>query len=168
MAGQVFVDGPAGGQARHRRWRSDAPIEVRGRHPALCEPGRVEAGKGHERPSPSTLTGTVCADIGASTGGFTDCMLQNGAQKVYRRGRGLRPAGLEAPQRPPGGVPGADQRPVSHPGTDPGRRWISPRVDVSFISLKLILPALYGLLQQTGPDRLPDQAPVRGRPGKGG
>ena len=32
---------------------------------------------------PLTLDGKVCADIGASTGGFTDCMLQNGATKVY-------------------------------------------------------------------------------------
>ena len=32
---------------------------------------------------PITLEGKTCADIGASTGGFTDCMLQNGARRVY-------------------------------------------------------------------------------------
>ena len=43
-----------------------------------------------------TLEGKVCMDVGSSTGGFTDCMLQNGAVKVYFRGCGTWPAGLEA------------------------------------------------------------------------
>ena len=41
-------------------------------------------------------------DIGASTGGFTDCMLQNGASKVYAVDVGVRPAGLEPAHRSPG------------------------------------------------------------------
>ena len=46
---------------------------------------------------PIELNGCICGDIGASTGGFTDCMLQNGASKVYCGGCRLRPACLEAP-----------------------------------------------------------------------
>ena len=45
-----------------------------------------------------TLEGKVCMDVGASTGGFTDCMLQNGAVKVYSVDVGSWAAGLEAPE----------------------------------------------------------------------
>ena len=60
---------------------ADAPFAVA---PALavCRPRRPEAGRGPGRVRRFTR-GPVCADIGASTGGFTDCLLQRGAARVF-------------------------------------------------------------------------------------
>lgn len=93
------------------------------------------------------LDGCVCIDIGASTGGFTDCMLQNGAVKVYSVDVGS--AQLDEKLR-------NDIRVVSMEKTDirncvgviPSVDFIS--IDVSFISLKLVLPAAYSLLNEGG------------------
>ena len=80
------------------------------------------------------LDGTVCIDIGASTGGFTDCMLQNGAAKVYSVDVGTDQ--LDEKLR-------NDSRVISMEKTD-----IS--IDVSFISLKLVLPSAFALLKDGG------------------
>ena len=61
---------------------SDAPIEVRGHTLPYVSRGGLKLEKAMKT-FPITLTDKICADIGASTGGFTDCMLQNGARKVY-------------------------------------------------------------------------------------
>ena len=63
-----------------------------------------------------TLEGKVCMDVGASTGGFTDCMLQNGAVKVYSVDVGSWPAGLEASERSEGCLHGKDQYPLCDTG----------------------------------------------------
>ena len=96
-----------------------------------------------------SLDGLVCLDIGASTGGFTDCMLQNGARKVYSVDVGY--GQLDWKLR-------SDPRVVCMERTN--ARYLTPEqipdpldfasIDVSFISLKLIFPALYGLLRQGG------------------
>lgn len=98
---------------------------------------------------PITLAGSVCMDIGASTGGFTDCMLQNGAEKVYAVdvGYGQLAWSLRS-----------DPRVVCMERTNV--RYLTAEqipepldfgtVDVSFISLKLILPALRGILKPDG------------------
>ena len=98
---------------------------------------------------PIALAGSVCADIGASMGGFTDCMLQNGAAKVYAVdvGRGQLAWKLRI-----------DERVVCLEKTN--ARYLSREqipepldfasVDVSFISLKLILPPLRTLLREGG------------------
>ena len=96
---------------------------------------------------PITLDGAVCADIGASTGGFTDCMLQNGAAKVYAVDVGYNQL---------------DWRLRTHPQVvcmeRTNARYLTKEqipeeldffsVDVSFISLKLILPALRPLMKE--------------------
>ena len=98
---------------------------------------------------PITLEGKVCADIGASTGGFTDCMLQNGAAKVYAVDVGY--GQLDWKLR-------SDERVVCLERTN--ARYLTREqipedldfasIDVSFISLKLIFPALYALLREGG------------------
>ena len=94
------------------------------------------------------LNGCTCIDIGASTGGFTDCMLQNGAALVYAVDVGSNQ--LDEKLR-------ADKRVVSLENTDirTAEDKIPQKadfitIDVSFISLKLVLPPAKNLLKPTG------------------
>ena len=81
MAGQVYVNGQKVDKAG-APVAEDAQIEVRGKTLAYVSRGGLKLEKAVQR-WPIQLQGTVCADIGSSTGGFTDCMLQQGADKVY-------------------------------------------------------------------------------------
>ncbi len=92
------------------------------------------------------MSGMVCLDIGSSTGGFTDCMLQNGAKKVYAVDVGTDQ--LDEKLR-------ADSRVVVMEQTDIRTAQLSETVDfvgtdVSFISLKQILPHIDRLLKKGG------------------
>lgn len=97
-----------------------------------------------------TLDGKVCMDIGASTGGFTDCMLQNGASKVFAVDVGYGQFAWKLR---------TDERVVCMERTN--IRYVTPEdidndlldfasIDVSFISLKKIMPATLGLLKENG------------------
>ena len=98
---------------------------------------------------PITLEGDICMDIGSSTGGFTDCMLQNGAKKVYSVDVGYGQFAWKLRQ---------DPRVVCMEKTN--IRYVTPEdiddvldfasVDVSFISLTKVLPAAYALLKDGG------------------
>jgi 23S rRNA (cytidine1920-2'-O)/16S rRNA (cytidine1409-2'-O)-methyltransferase len=94
-----------------------------------------------------TLHDRICADIGASTGGFTDCMLQHGAKRVYAVENG-------AGQLSPGLI--SDTRVVSIENTDRRTLGVLPEpvsfaaADVSFISLKLVIPHIFRLLEPDG------------------
>jgi len=98
---------------------------------------------------PIILNGTICGDIGASTGGFTDCMLQNGAVKVYSVdvGYGQLAWSLRSDERVVC-LERTNARYLTHEQVPDELDFAS--VDVSFISLKLILPALRGLLKPDG------------------
>lgn len=135
MAGLVFVDGqrldkPGTPVAE------DAHVEVRGHALRYVSRGGLKLEKAMQT-FPITLEGKVCADIGASTGGFTDCMLQNGAAKVYAVDVGY--GQLDWKLR-------SDARVVCLERTN--ARYLSTEqipealdfasIDVSFISLKLI------------------------------
>ncbi len=92
------------------------------------------------------LSGLICLDIGASTGGFTDCMLQNGAVKVYAVDVGRDQ--LDEKLR-------KDSRVISMEQTDIRSCTLPEEVsfigtDVSFISLKQILPHILRLLKSGG------------------
>nr|WP_325182034.1 TlyA family RNA methyltransferase [uncultured Oscillibacter sp.] len=147
MSGQVFVNG--------QRWDKpgmaapgDAAVEIRGDRLPYVSRGGLKLEKAMAC-FPIRLEGAVCADIGASTGGFTDCMLQNGAAKVYAVdvGRGQLAWKLRS-----------DPRVVCLERTN--ARYLSREqvpeelafasVDVSFISLSLILPPLAALLGPEG------------------
>ena len=96
---------------------------------------------------PITLTGLICADIGASTGGFTDCMLQHGAKKVYAIDVGtgqLHPSLLGDPRVV--SLENTNIRSVESLPEQP--QFIS--ADVSFISLRLVLPVIARLLPAGG------------------
>ena len=92
------------------------------------------------------LSGKTCLDIGASTGGFTDCMLQNGAKTVYAVDVGTNQ--LDEKLR-------NDVRVISLENTDIRDFFLNSEVDfigadVSFISLKLVLPHIFRLLKKDG------------------
>ena len=124
MSGLVFADGQRVDKAG-TAVPNDAQIEVRGNTLRYVSRGGLKLEKAMTTFG-LELDGCVCADIGASTGGFTDCMLQNGAKKVYAVDVGY--GQLDWKLR-------SDER-VS--------------IDVSFISLKLILPAVHRVLKSGG------------------
>ena len=82
MAGNVFIDGQREDKAGSTFDLTKVKLEVRGSSLKYVSRGGLKLEKAINNFDLS-LTGCVCMDIGASTGGFTDCMLQNGAVKVY-------------------------------------------------------------------------------------
>ena len=81
MAGDVYVDGQKEDKAG-TMFPETVKIEVRGNTLPYVSRGGLKLEKAMKN-FDVTLEGKVCMDVGASTGGFTDCMLQNGAVKVY-------------------------------------------------------------------------------------
>lgn len=147
MSGLVFV----GGQRVDKPGTAvanDAEIEVRGNALRYVSRGGLKLEKAMAT-FPIHLDGAVCADIGASTGGFTDCMLQNGASKVYAVDVGYGQLAWSIR---------SDKRVVCLERTN--ARYLTKEqipepldfasIDVSFISLKLILPALRPLMAENG------------------
>lgn len=82
MAGDVFVNGQREDKAGSTFDPEKCTIEVRGKQLRYVSRGGLKLEKAVEH-FDLGLPGLICMDIGASTGGFTDCMLQNGAVKVY-------------------------------------------------------------------------------------
>lgn len=144
MAGQVYVSGQKVDKAGAPT-AEDASIEVRGGGLKYVSRGGLKLEKAMES-WPITLTGAFCADIGASTGGFTDCMLQNGAAKVYAVdvGYGQFAWKLRSDERVVC-LERTNARYLTHQEVPDELDFAS--VDVSFISLNLILPALRGLMK---------------------
>ncbi|MBQ3103029.1 MAG: TlyA family RNA methyltransferase [Oscillospiraceae bacterium] len=127
---------------------SDAAIEVRGNAIPYVSRGGLKLEKAMKTYG-LVLDGKICADIGASTGGFTDCMLQNGAQKVYAVdvGYGQLDWKLRSDERVVC-MERTNARYLTHEQVPDELDFAS--VDVSFISLKLILPMLNTLLKEDG------------------
>ncbi|MFV0527373.1 MAG: TlyA family RNA methyltransferase [Lachnospiraceae bacterium] len=145
MAGNVYVNGQKEDKAGSM-FAPDAHLEVRGTQLRYVSRGGLKL----EKALPAfsiALTDCICLDIGASTGGFTDCMLQNGARKVYAIdvGRGQLDWKLRN-----------DERVVCMEKTN--IRYVEPAdladqaqfasIDVSFISLKKVLLPVRELLAE--------------------
>ena len=147
MSGIVFVDGKRVDKAG-TRVSNDSNIEIRGTTLKYVSRGGLKLEKAMQT-FPLHLEGKVCADIGASTGGFTDCMLQNGAKKVYAVdvGYGQLDWKLRNDERVVC-MERTNARYLTHEEIPEELDFAS--IDVSFISLKLIFPALYGLLREGG------------------
>ena len=147
MEGNVYVDGMREDKAGSS-FKDTARIEYRGEKLRYVSRGGLKLEKAVECFS-LDLRGLICMDIGASTGGFTDCMLQNGASKVYSIdvGYGQLDWGLRN-----------DSRVVSMEKTN--FRYLTPSdipdipdfatADVSFISLSKILPPASSILKDKG------------------
>ena len=82
MSGKVFVNGQREDKAGSTFDPEKSTIEVKGSTLRYVSRGGLKLEKALQE-FPLTVEGKICMDIGASTGGFTDCMLQNGAIKVY-------------------------------------------------------------------------------------
>ncbi|WP_130863714.1 TlyA family RNA methyltransferase [Bacilliculturomica massiliensis] len=96
-----------------------------------------------------SLTDAVCMDIGASTGGFTDCMLQNGASKVYAVDVGY--GQLDWKLRNDSRVVNMEKVNIRYLDRDKIREELDfISIDVSFISLKLVFPVAAALLRRGG------------------
>ncbi len=115
-------------------------------------------------------TGKVCLDIGASTGGFTDCLLQHGAKRVYAVDVGKGQLHWKLRTDPRVAVrEGLNARYLSF--EDIGEPVDLATCDVSFISLRLVLPPLKGIVRPQG-DLIalvkPQFEAGRGKVGRGG
>lgn len=147
MSGIVYVNGQKADKAGTEVLDEDK-IELRGETLRYVSRGGLKLEKAFES-FPIQVQNAICMDIGASTGGFTDCMLQNGAKKVYAIdvGYGQLAWKLRTDER----VVNLERTNFRHVTkeqvTDPVN---FASVDVSFISLTLILPAAYPLLSDDG------------------
>ena len=147
MAGQVYVDGQKADKPGIS-YEEAVDIEVRGESCPYVSRGGLKLEKAL-RDFGVDPTGFVCSDSGASTGGFTDCLLQQGASKVFAIDVGY--GQLDWKIR-------SDPRVVVMERTN--IRYVTPEdlgealdlsvIDVSFISLKIVLPAIKALLKPTG------------------
>ncbi len=147
MAGQVYVNGQKALKAGITVKATDK-LEVRGEKMPFVSRGGYKLDKAVKAFS-LDLTDCVCMDIGASTGGFSDCMLQNGAQKVYAVdvGYGQLAWKLRTDNRVVN-MERTNFRYLTASDIDTPLDFAS--VDVSFISLKIILPVLFSLLKTNG------------------
>ena len=147
MSGIVYVNGQKVDKAGFAV-APEAQLEVRGNALPYVSRGGLKLEKAM-REFGLCLDGCVCADIGASTGGFTDCMLQNGAVKVYAVdvGYGQLDWKLRSDPRVVC-MERTNARYLTHEQVPDELDFAS--IDVSFISLKLILPAVNGLLRDGG------------------
>lgn len=147
MSGLVFVGGQRVDKAG-APVAEDAAIEIRGNTLRYVSRGGLKLEKAMTL-WPIALKGKTCMDVGASTGGFTDCMLQNGAAKVYAVdvGRGQLAWKLRSDERVVC-LERTNARYLTHEIVPEEPEFAS--VDVSFISLGLILPAVAGVLRQGG------------------
>ena len=148
MSGNVFVNGNREDKAGTTFDEEKAQIEIKGHTLPYVSRGGLKLEKAIEVFGVD-VKDKVCMVIGASTGGFTDCMLQNGAKKVYAIDVGYGQLAWKLRN---------DSRVVCLEKTNV--RYLTEEqvpeladfasVDVSFISLRLILPALRPLLKETG------------------
>ena len=147
MAGQVYVNGQKADKPG-TAYEETVQIEVRGVTCPYVSRGGLKLEKAL-RDFGVKPEGFVCSDSGASTGGFTDCLLQQGAKKVFAIDVGY--GQLDWKIR-------SDERVVVMERTN--IRFVTPEdlgepldlsvIDVSFISLKIVLPAIKALLKPTG------------------
>ena len=137
MAGIVYV-GEEKSDKPGNMIDENAHVEVRGHDIGYVSRGGLKLEKGMEV-FPISPNGKICMDIGASTGGFTDCVLQNGAIKVYAVdvGYGQLAWSLRCDERVVN-MERTNIRHVTREQLDDSIEFFS--VDVSFISLKHIFP----------------------------
>ncbi len=147
MSGNVYVNNQKADKAGFAVNDTDA-VEVRGKQNPYVSRGGLKLDKAMKVFN-ITLENKVCMDIGASTGGFTDCMLQNGATKVFSVdvGYGQLAWKLRCDER----VVNMERTNIRNVTEEQiGEKLDFASVDVSFISLKHVLPVARRLLKDGG------------------
>lgn len=147
MAGLVFVDNQRCDKPG-TEVKEDANILVKGNPIPYVSRGGLKLEKAMKYFG-VTLKDKVCMDIGSSTGGFTDCMLQNGAVKVFAIdvGYGQLAWKLRQDER----VVCMERTNIRHVTIEDTKEFADfASIDVSFISLKLVLPKAKELLSRDG------------------
>lgn len=147
MSGKVFVNNQKADKAGIFVLSSDT-VEVRGGEMPYVSRGGLKLEKAVKE-FYIDLNNKVCIDIGASTGGFTDCMLKNNASKVYAVdvGYGQLAWSLRTSDR----VVTLERTNIRYLTKEQVPELLDfGSVDVSFISLKLVLPVLYSFLSDKG------------------
>ena len=146
MSGIVYVNDQKEDKAGDLFEEETAKVEVRGATLKYVSRGGLKLEKAIEKHQ-LKFDGMVCMDIGASTGGFTDCMLQNGATKVYAVDVGHGPLAWKL--RNDARVVCMEKTNFRYMVRDDIQDDLDfASVDVSFISLKKILPPAYALLKE--------------------
>jgi len=147
MMGQVYVENQKSDKPG-TPVPVDAKIEVRGGGLPYVSRGGLKLEKAMETFG-IMLQNKICIDIGASTGGFTDCMLQEGAKYVYAVDVGYGQIAWKLRTHPK--VVNLERTNVRHITKEQIPEMIHfASVDVSFISLTLVLPVAYRFLQDDG------------------
>uniref|UniRef100_A0A832A0F1 TlyA family RNA methyltransferase n=1 Tax=Desulfacinum infernum TaxID=35837 RepID=A0A832A0F1_9BACT len=145
LAGCVWVDGQPVTQSG-RKVREDARIEIHGRDHPYVSRGGVKLAHALETFG-LEVSGLTAMDVGASTGGFTDCLLQRGARKVYAVDVGYGQLAWTLRRDPRVVVLERQNIRSLDPATIPEPIQCAV-VDVSFISLRLVLPKVVAFLAQ--------------------
>jgi 23S rRNA (cytidine1920-2'-O)/16S rRNA (cytidine1409-2'-O)-methyltransferase len=165
MAGEVLVAGKVVDKAG-KKIPSDARLDVKAFPPFVSRGGiKLDAALSTFGVQPA---GFVCIDVGASTGGFTDCLLKRGAARVYAIDVGYGQLAWSLRQDPR--VVAVERANVRFLGELPEPASLAT-VDVSFISLRLVLPRVADLLTPSGQAIVlikPQFEVGRGLVGKGG
>jgi 23S rRNA (cytidine1920-2'-O)/16S rRNA (cytidine1409-2'-O)-methyltransferase len=147
MAGLVYVNDQKQTKAGFTVKEGDC-VELRGEKMPFVSRGGYKLKKAVDEFG-LVLADSICMDIGASTGGFTDCMLQSGAKKVYSIdvGYGQLAWKLRQDER----VVNMERTNIRHVTSEQiGEKLDFASIDVSFISLKLVLPVAAELLKEDG------------------
>ena len=147
MSGNVFVDGQREDKAGSS-FSEKAVIEVKGNPLRYVSRGGLKLEKAVKR-FQVDLAGKICMDVGSSTGGFTDCMLQNGAAKVYAVDVGTNQLAWKLRQDPRVVVmEKTNIRYVTREQIGEPAEFAS--IDVAFISLTKVLKPVQELLTEDG------------------
>lgn len=148
MAGVIFNKDGIRLDKPGMNYPEDIELEIRGKVNPYVSRGGLKLEKAMADYG-LDLTDKVCMDIGASTGGFTDCMLQNGAEKVFSVDVGY--GQLDWKLRQDERVINMERTNIRHvTAEDIGDPLDFCSIDVSFISLKLVLPVAKSLLTELG------------------
>ncbi len=144
MSGIVYVDGNKEDKPGST-FSEEVEIEIKGKTLPYVSRGGLKLEKAMQE-FPITLEGACCMDVGASTGGFTDCMLQNGASKVYAVDVGYGQLAWKLRNDPRVVVmEKTNIRYVTAEQVPDALDFVS--VDVSFISLSKVLPPVHELIK---------------------